>query len=38
MKRKWAIGIAVVVIVLVAAHLLIDNMDPAGFMRELHGM
>jgi hypothetical protein len=38
MKRKWVIGVAVVVIVLVAAHLLIRNMDPAGFMRELHGM
>lgn len=38
MKRKWAIGVAVVVIVLIAAHLLIHNLDPAGFMREMHGM
>ena len=38
MKKKWAIGITVVVIALIAAHLLIHNTDPAGFVRELHGM
>jgi len=38
MKKKWAIAIAAVVIVLIAAHLMTSNLDAAGFMRELHGM
>ncbi len=38
MKKKLAIATVAVILVLIAAHLLIRNMDPAGFMRQLHGM
>lgn len=38
MKRKGVVGIAAVLIFLNAILLLTQNMDAAGFMRELHGM
>lgn len=38
MKKRWVIGVVVVVILVLAAYLLIQSVDPADLLRQLHGM